>query len=253
VLERRLQEALEEHAQRRPAPPPLQLVPALPEPEPTRFSTEFPDEFTEDEWLGTFLDDVAAGTLAPGGGSVVAYTGALASALGTMVCQLTLGKKKYEDVEHEVREILEQLEQINADLRLAIAEDADSQERMVEAMQLPRNTEYENLARTSAIEEATKSLIGIRMRVARRALDTLDLLDELAEVGNPIAFADLTVGAQLALTALRGTSYQVLSHLGAISDEEFTRPRRGELNDWLTRGQERAEEIEAQFFQMYPR
>jgi glutamate formiminotransferase/formiminotetrahydrofolate cyclodeaminase len=253
VLEKRLETALEEYSQlRRPAHPPLQLVPALPESEPPAFASDFADEFTDDEWLGTFLDDVGAGTLAPGGGSVVAYTGALATALGALVCHLTLGKKKYEDVESEAREILAQLEQLSADLRAAVAEDADSLERKVEALQLPHFTEAENLARTSAIEEATKSLVGIRMRVAHSTLDTLDLLDELAEVGNRIAFADLATGAQLALTALRCTSYQVLSHLSSLSDDEFSRPRRLELEDLLMRGQATAEGIEELFFQLYP-
>lgn len=256
ILEKRLQEALAERANRMPVRPgTLHLMPPVVA-KPVELSSvadEFFDESAEAEWLGTFLEDVAAGTLAPGGGSVTAYTGALAAALGQMVCNLTLGKKKYEEVEQETREILEQLEQIGADLRVAVAEDADSQERMVEAMQLPRGTEAERLARTSAIEQATRGLIGLRMRVAESAFDTLELLDELAEVGNPIAFADLTTGAQLALTALRSTSYQVLSNLGAISDEDFTRQRRAELDDLLARGQEVADGIETQFFQMYPR
>jgi glutamate formiminotransferase / formiminotetrahydrofolate cyclodeaminase len=256
VLEKRLQEALAERASRTPVRPgTLHLMPPV-EAKPVELSSvadEFFDESAEAEWLGTFLDDVAAGTLAPGGGSVTAYAGALAATLGTMVCNLTLGKKKYEEVEQETREILEQLEQIGLDLRVAVAEDADSQERMVEAMQLPRGTEAERLARTSAIEQATRGLIGLRMRVAESAFDTIELLDELAEVGNLIAFADLTTGAQLALTALRSTSYQVLSNLGAISDEEFTRQRRAELDDLIARGQEVADGIETQFFQMYPR
>ncbi len=257
ILENRLQEALAEHARQTPArPAALHMLPTPSEEQHlplTSVADEFFDESTDAEWLGTFLDDVAAGTFAPGGGSVNAYAGALAAALGSMVCNLTLGKKKYEDVEQETREILAQLEQLDADLRAAVAEDADSQERMVEVMQLPRITEAERLARTSALEQATRGLIGLRMRVAGSAFDTLELLDELAEVGNPIAFADLTTGAQLALTALRSTSYQVLSNLGALSDEEFTRLRRAELDDLIARGQETADGIEARFFQMYPR
>ncbi len=257
ILENRLQEALAERARQTPArPAALHVLPTPDETQPvalTNVADEFFDESADAEWLGTFLDDVAAGTFAPGGGSVNAYAGALAAALGSLVCNLTLGKKKYEDVEQETREILEQLEQLDADLRAAVAEDADSQERMVEVMQLPRITEAERLARTSALEQATRGLIGLRMRVAESAFDTLELLDELAEVGNPIAFADLTTGAQLALTALRSTSYQVLSNLGALSDEEFTRLRRLELDDLIARGQEVADGIEARFFQMYPR
>lgn len=252
VLEKRLQDALDARAQQRVVPPPLHLVPASSEVNAS--NNRFEDEFTDDEWLGTFIEDVATGTLAPGGGSVVAYTGALANALGAMICHLTLGKKRYDDEEQrEVREILDQLEQLGAELRAAIAEDADSQERVVEATHLPNFSDADELARTSAIEEATKSLIGIRLRVARSTLDTLDLLDELAEFGSRIAFADLATGAQLALTALRCTAYQVLSHLGSIGDEEFSRPRRLELDDLLARGQETVAAIETRFFQMYPR
>ena len=249
VLESRLRDALAEYEQHRPVVLPVATEPPIL----AQVADEFFDEAAEAEWFGTFLDDVATGTLAPGGGSATAYAGALAAALGSLVCNLTLGKKKYEDVEQDAREIFDQLEQIGADLRAAITEDAASQERMIEAMQLPRITEAERLARTSAMEQATRSLIGLRMRVAENALDTLELLDELAEIGNPIAFADLTTGAQLALTALRSTSYQVLSNLGALSDEEFTRQRKAELDGLLARGQETADEIEARFFRMYPR
>jgi formiminotetrahydrofolate cyclodeaminase len=120
-------------------------------------------------------------------------------------------------------------------------------------MQLPRITEAERLARTGAIEEATKSLVSLRLRVAESAMETLDLLDELAEVGNPIVYADLSVGAQLALTAIRGAAYQVFSNLGSIGEEEFTRQRRAELDDLIARGQEVADAIEERFFQIYPR
>lgn len=254
VLEKRLQDALEARAAQRVAIPPLHLVPALPASENlVRLAARAPDDFTDAEWLGTFIEDVATGTLAPGGGSVVAYVSALANALGAMVCHLTLGKKRYDDDEQrEVGEVREQLEQLGAELRAAIAEDADSQEQVVEATNLPGFSEADKLARTSAIEEATKSLIGVRMRVARSTLGTLDLLEELAEFGSRIAFADLTTGAQLALTALRCTVYQVISQLGALGDEDFTRPRRLELDDLLARGQETADSIEARFFQMYP-
>jgi glutamate formiminotransferase/formiminotetrahydrofolate cyclodeaminase len=236
ILEKRLQDALAARA--------LQVG------EPT---ASFRDEFNPDEWLGAFIDDVAAGSLTPGGGSVAAYAGALSAALGKLVCNLTLGKRKYEDVEMEVRDVFDQLEQLDADLRAAVAEDADSQERLTEVMQLPRGSEAERLARTGAIEEATKGLVSLRLRVAEGAMEALDLLDELAEVGNPVAYADLSVGAQLALTAIRGAAYQVFSNLSLISEEDFTHQRRAELDELIARGQEVADAIEERFFQIYPR
>ncbi len=197
--------------------------------------------------LGTFADEVAAGTPAPGGGSVSAYAGALAASLGTMVCKLTIGKKKFAEVEGEARQILTQLEQLAADLRHAVSEDAESFERVMAAMRLPKETEAERLARSSAIEEATKGAVAVPLRVARSAMEVLELLDELSEIGNPNALSDLAVGAQMALTAMRGASYNVLINLSSISDEEFNRQRRAEVEELMARGQEVADEIESQF------
>jgi len=75
----------------------------------------------------------------------------------------------------------------------------------------------------------------------------------LTEIGNPIAFADVATGAQLAMTAMRGAAYTALSSLMMISDEDFNRLRRAEITDLITRGQERTDEIEALFFRLYPR
>jgi glutamate formiminotransferase/formiminotetrahydrofolate cyclodeaminase len=197
--------------------------------------------------LGTFADEVAAGTPAPGGGSVSAYAGALAAALGAMVCHLTMGKKKFAEVEGEAREILSQLEQLREDLRRAVSEDAESFERVLAAMRLPRESEAEKLARLSAIEQATKGAVAVPLRVAQSATQVIELLDELSEIGNPNAFSDLTVGAQLALTAIRGASYNVLINLGSISDEDFNRQHRAEVEELIARGQEVADGIEAQF------
>ena len=170
-----------------------------------------------------------------------------------MTCNLTLGKKKYENVEADIRELIAQLDDLGADLRAAIPEDADSQERALDAIRMPRANEAERLARDSAIEEATKALVTLRLRVATNAIETLDLLDELSEIGNPMAYADLAVGAQLALTALRGGSYQIFSSLGSIADPEFTSRHRSELDEMLARGEDVMDGIEERFFQMYPR
>jgi formiminotetrahydrofolate cyclodeaminase len=91
------------------------------------------------------------------------------------------------------------------------------------------------------------------LRVANNAAEILDLLDELSEIGNPIALADLAVGAQLALTALRGAAYQIFTCLGSIADPDFTNRHRAELDEMLTRGQDVVSGIEERFFKMYSR
>ncbi|HZN12604.1 MAG TPA: glutamate formimidoyltransferase [Blastocatellia bacterium] len=199
-----------------------------------------------DQRLGTFAAEVAAGTPAPGGGSVAAYAGALAAALGEMVCRLTIGKKKFAAVEAEAGAILAQCEQLGAALRRAVAEDAESFARVIEAMRLPKESEAERLARAAAIEQATKGAVAVPRRVAGTAMEVLELLDELAGIGNPNSLSDLAVGAQLALAAMRGAAYNVFVNLGSAEDEE--------LNELLARGQEIADGIESQLMKgMAPR
>ncbi|HKX32727.1 MAG TPA: glutamate formimidoyltransferase [Blastocatellia bacterium] len=201
--------------------------------------------------IDSFALEVSAGTPIPDGGSVAAYAGALAASLGSMVCNLTIGQKA--TVEAEIRGALNQLEQLSEDLRLAMIEEEESRVRVLDALALPRETEAEKLARTSAIEDATRSAIAVPWRVANSAMEVLELLNELSEIGNPGAFANLAIGAQLAMAALRGAVYDVLSQLFSLNDEDFNRSRRADLSSLVTRGQELTDEIEALFFRLYPR
>jgi glutamate formiminotransferase/formiminotetrahydrofolate cyclodeaminase len=230
VLENRLQAALEEYEEKHPG---------------GEAAFELP-------WLGALHEQVAIGNQSPGGGSVAAYVAALAASLGTLMCNLTKGDK-YERVATDIRELTAQLDELSTELRAAVPKDADSQTRAIDAVSMPRTSEAERLARDSAIEEATKALVSLRMRVAQNALETLDLLDELSEIGNPIAFADLAVGAQLALTALEAAAFQIYSNLGSIADPEFTSRHRSELDDMRARGEEVVDGIEERFFRIYPR
>jgi len=76
--------------------------------------------------------------------------------------------------------------------------------RWPEALALPRGTEAGRLARTMALEQATKNAVGAPLRIARNSMEVLELLNELTEIGNPTAFSDVATGAQLAMTAMRG-------------------------------------------------
>ncbi len=208
----------------------------------TRPETSSPD---------AFIAEVASGSPIPDSGSVAAYVGALAAALGEMVCHLTIGQKKA--FEEEARRALDHLELLNADLRRAAQEETESRQQLLDAIALPRETEAERLARTFALEQATKNAVAAPLRIAQNSMEVLELLNELTEIGNPSAFADLASGAQLAMTAMRGAAYNALANLLTINDEDFNRRQRAEITDLITRGQERTDEIEALFFRLYPR
>jgi formiminotetrahydrofolate cyclodeaminase len=197
--------------------------------------------------LGSFVDDVAAGSETPGSGSVAALVGVLAASLGAMVCKLVNSD------DPEIEEILAELEDLRADLRAAITEDAESFARVLDAQALPATTEAERFARQNAIEETTKGALAVPLRVAEGALQALELLNELTELGDAQMFPELPTGAQLALAAMRGAYYNVCANLDVIGDADFAQARRGEVEDMIARAQELADEIEGSFLRQQVR
>jgi glutamate formiminotransferase len=206
-----------------------------------------PSESSLEPSLGSFVDEVAAGSETPGSGSVAALVGVLAASLGAMVCKLV------DSDDPEIEEILAELEDLRADLQDAIAEDAESFARVLEAQALPETTEAEKFARQNAIEETTKSALAVPLRVAEGALQALELLNELTELGDAEMFPELPAGAQLALAAMHGAYYNVCANLDAIGDADFTQARRGDVEEMLVRGQELADEIEGSFLRQQVR
>jgi glutamate formiminotransferase len=195
--------------------------------------------------------NVARANAALDGCGAAAIAGSLAAALGKLVCNIMIDQKK--SSEGEARGVLDQLDQLSADLRDASAEESKGRKQVAEALALPRDTEAGRLARAMALEQATKNAVAAPLRIARNSMEVLELLNELTEIGNPIAFADVATGAQLAMTAMRGAAYTMLSDLMTISDEDFSHRQRSEITDLVTRGRERTDEIEALFFSLYPR
>ena len=192
-----------------------------------------------------FIEDVSRGSATPGGGSVAACAGALAAALGVMVCHLTIGRERFASAEAETRELLTELDELRAELTRAIDDDARSYERVIAARSLSQGTDAERLQRGIAVEQSIKGAMAVPLRVAEASLDVLERLDELAEIGNPQALSDLGVAGQMALTAVRGAVYLIVANLNALGDEEFSRDMRQELDDLIESGQEAADGIEA--------
>lgn len=184
-----------------------------------------------------------------GGGGVAAYVGSLAAGLGELISNLTLNQKPA--LGSEARSVLEQLKQLGEGLRLAVDEEMESRASVLDALALPRGSDAERLARTMAIEQATKNAISVPLRVAEQTAGVLELFNELTEISDPHVFSDLTLGAQLAFVALRGASYHVLPELLNISDREFVAQCRAQLDERLERGQEAADQIEELFMRLY--
>ena len=199
----------------------------------------------EAETVRDFVAEVASGSPAPGGGAAAAHAASLGAALGEMIAHLTAGREKYAEVESEVRDALALLTPLRARLNQAVAEDSASFERVMKARKLAQATDEERRERRSHIEEALKGAAIVPLEVAGVAVQVLELLETLAEIGNTNALSDAATGAQLSLAAVASARYNVLVNTAEMEDEEFAIEHRSRADDLLERAREIAARIEA--------
>ncbi|HTF36922.1 MAG TPA: cyclodeaminase/cyclohydrolase family protein [Blastocatellia bacterium] len=195
--------------------------------------------------IGNFTELVAAGTPAPGGGSVASYCGVLAASLGQMVCNLTIGKQKYAEAEPRLRAVRSELERLGARLRELIAEDAASFEAVLETYRLPKDSDEQKAERAAQIQIALQGAVDVPVETAQRGFDILRLLGELADIGNPNALSDVAVGARLAQVAIRGASYNISVNLDSISDRVAAETTREQMKGMIDQSKTIAEQVEA--------
>ena len=143
--------------------------------------------------MHAFLDEVASSSPAPGGGSVAALAGALGAALTSMVCNLTVGKKKYADVEDEMKKVLEQSEHLRVQFTELIERDTTAFNKVMEAITLPKDTDPQKALRSAAIREATKEATLVPLEVMKHCIDALALAQAVASKGNANSVSDAGV------------------------------------------------------------
>ncbi|HEV2352532.1 MAG TPA: glutamate formimidoyltransferase [Terriglobia bacterium] len=170
-----------------------------------------------------FVDAVAADTPTPGGGSVAALAGALAAALGEMVCGITLKKKSMAAHHPAVHEARERLTGLRARLMEAVDGDAASYESVLAAYKQSKTTEAEQAARSRAIESASKHAAEVPLETAQLAAEVSHLADSLRPITAPQAASDLIVAHQLAEAALQGALANVRANLPSIHDTVWVR------------------------------
>jgi glutamate formiminotransferase/formiminotetrahydrofolate cyclodeaminase len=173
--------------------------------------------------IDEFVASVAAATPTPGGGSVAAHTGALAAALAQMVAALTVGRKKYADVEADMREVARGGAELSQRLNELVALDAQSYTAVSSAYKLPKDTPEQQEKRAAAITAALIGASEVPLETARAAAGVAALAEVAASRGNTNAVSDAGVAALLAEAACRGAAYNVRINVAGLSDPEAGR------------------------------
>ena len=168
-----------------------------------------------------FISKVISNDPVPGGGSVSALNGALAAALSAMVANLTVGRKKYVEVNDLMQELSARFEKLSQKLIEDVDRDSDAYNRVFAAFKLPKETDEEKQVRSEAIQRETKYAAQVPMEVARAVYEVLPQIDAIAQKGNSNAVTDACVSMMCARTAILGALLNVRINLTSIKDEAF--------------------------------
>lgn len=197
----------------------------------------------KDKSVQVFLDELASKASTPGGGSAAAVMGAQSAALISMVCNLTIGKPKYEDVDADMRALLVKSEALREKLTGMIKADVEVFDRVMASYGMPKDTDEEKSVRSEEIQEALKVAADVPLDCARACAEAIELSREAAEKGNLNVVSDAGVAVMAAYGALKSAALNVYINVGSIKDQEFADSRMADLEKILQGAEVATEEI----------
>lgn len=191
----------------------------------------------------SFIEELAAPTPTPGGGSAAAYAGAMGAGLVAMVAGLTIGKKKYADVEAEMQAIRVVAENLRKELTQSVDDDAAAFEALMGTFKLPRETDEEKSTRNAAIVSATLNAAHIPLGVAGDVCKVMDLALKCAKNGNVNAISDAMSGFAMSRAALTAAGYNVRININSLEDKAVGEKMLSELKEIETKADELEKDI----------
>jgi formiminotetrahydrofolate cyclodeaminase len=177
-----------------------------------------------------FLDELASDSPAPGGGSVAALSGSVSAALLSMVCNLTIGKEKYQAVQDEIKEALEKSVQLRIQLTNLIDEDTQAFNDVIKAFKMPKETDQQKEMRSKAIQNGYKIAANVPLETAKTCEKLLDVAMIVTKKGNKNSITDSAVSALMAQSGVKSAILNVKINLISIKDKEFVDKTVSELN-----------------------
>jgi formiminotetrahydrofolate cyclodeaminase len=176
-----------------------------------------------------FADRLASKEPTPGGGSAAALGGVVGAGLVAMVCQYTVGRERYADVEDHMQRVLARAEELRGELQRAVEDDVEAYGSYSRASALPRETDQEKAARDAALQDALRASTEVPLRVAELCVEVLELAVEAAAKGNVYLISDAAVGAELAAAARASAELNVRLNAGGLEDRGYAEAAEGRL------------------------
>lgn len=200
----------------------------------------------KDRIVGEWIDVLASKAPVPGGGGASALGGALGAALGQMVANLTVGKKRYADVEEKMQESLAGLQGLLQELLELADKDAQVFAPLAEAYAMPSETEQQKAAKEQVMEERLLAASLVPMEMMEKSLEVLDILEFLGEKGSRMAISDVGVAVQFARAALTGAVMNVYINTKAMKNREKAEDLNQKANKMIDTGTQKADAIYGQ-------
>ena len=190
-----------------------------------------------------FLDVLSSKEPVPGGGGASALAGALGNALGQMVANLTIGKKKYAQVEDEIKELAERMKGIQGQFTALADQDAKVFAPLAKCYSLPSGTEEEKAYKAEVMEARLLDASLVPMEIMEKAWEMLEIMDILADKGSRMAVSDVGVGVQFIRTALLGAVMNVYINTKSMKNREKAEEMNEKAERLIKEGTEAADRI----------
>lgn len=195
-----------------------------------------------------FVEVLASKAPTPGGGGASALTGAIGVALGNMVGSLTVGKKKYAEVEDEIKAMMKASDQLQAELLELVQKDAESFEPLAAAYRLPKDTEEQKAEKDGVLEQATKDACIVPFEIMEKCAQGIELCGQFAEKGSVMATSDAGAGAIFCRAALQAASLNIYINTKSLKDREYAEQMNQKSDALLEKYMAKADEIIAYVF-----
>lgn len=197
----------------------------------------------KEQVIQDFLDVLSSKEPVPGGGGASALCGAVGNALGQMVANLTVGKKKYAEAEPEVKEHLEKMVKLQAEFTALADDDAKVFAPLAKAYSLPSETEEQKAYKAEVMETNLLAASAVPLQIMEKSMQMLTILDRLADIGSRMAVSDVGVAVQSTRAALLGAAMNVYINTKSMKDRNKAEKLNNSANKMIEEGSRQADRI----------